>query len=149
MKKVGAHCYYHRSCIDEIYCDSLIKAIFFCGDDFDYVKVNLIQESYTFVWCEGWDALPEPIVRRAVRMHFGLSLKGKIEERKYNSDNPPIIHGKHLFVRPDYKGFNMQEAKKRWDSYQGKPWLDKKRMGQYKWWQENAIPRFKLNNQAI
>jgi hypothetical protein len=56
--------------------------------------------------------------------------------------NPFIIHGKHLFVAPDYKGFNWAAAKARFEHYQGLG-LDKSRMGRLKWWQDNSWWIFK------
>jgi hypothetical protein len=59
---------------------------------------------------------------------------GSVRVVPFSARNPQVIHGKHLFVGADYIGFDVEEAKRRWDSYQGRPWLDKSRMGHLGWW---------------
>jgi len=138
MKRVGNNWYIHVDYLHDmdLPVDSLEDAMCLArADDCTYVKYNTRTRAYTFVWCEGWETLPEPVVRCALTV-----LDCSVSVREYNGDNAPIIHGKHLFVGKDYRGFDWEEAKARWDSYQGQPWLDKRRMGYLKWWQENAIP---------
>jgi hypothetical protein len=105
--------------------------------NWDYVKLNTDNNHFTFSWCDDWDGRSEPTVVRQVIVVPGISAR----ELTVSLDNPPIIHGKHLFVKDDYAGFDIRRAKARWDSYQGADWLDKSRMGFLKWWKKNAIPR--------
>lgn len=142
VKKVGTNIYTHLSYIDCLPKDDFYDAYFAARkrswrENFDYVKYDTKTKDFTFVLCDGWDELPEPVCSMYVR----VPMEGEIQVKYYTITNSPIIHGKHLFVGEGYKRFDIEEAKRRWDSYQGKDWLDKKRMGFHKWWQKNAIPR--------
>jgi len=142
MKRVGSCIYYHwRDTTDympmfkfEAAQDILHE--FGYPDDWDYVKWNGKTDNFTFTWCNDWDGENEPVVVRQVMVAGSAA-----NELPVSKDNPPIIHGKHLFVDEDYEGFDLDEARERWESYQGADWLDKSRMGRIDWWREHAYPR--------
>lgn len=132
MKIIGNTVYTHRSNLGNL-PESFRKAAETVVDfPWDYVKYNRETGSFTFVRCEGWDILPEPVCLSAIK----VDKDGSKKQIVFSKDNPFVIHGKHLFVSPNYTGFDLKEAEARWDSYQNQPWLDKKRMGFRKWWVE-------------
>ena len=138
MKKVGSCIYCHWT--NTVYLSSVAfhdaLDILEWSNTWDYVKWDTKTDTFTFTWCDDFNGKNEPVVRRQFRVDgcVGNALP-------VSKTNPPIIHGKHLFVREDYAGFDVDEARARWNSYQGADWLDKSRMGFLKWWTENAIPR--------
>jgi len=145
MKRVGQNIYVHRSaaweCLpEEEYqkaCEIMTGAHW---PTWDYVKYNKKTGTFTFTWCRGWCDLHEPVVTTQVLINIVV---GTRKHLKINSLNPPIIHGKHFFAgiqHPEEVGFDIEEAKARWNSYQGADWLDKSRMGFLKWWREHAVP---------
>jgi hypothetical protein len=134
VKKVGSCLYAHRLNLGGLPASGLAAAQARIGDfDYDYVRHDTGSGSLTFVKCEGWDSLPEPVCRDGLR----VGADGSVRPVPFSARNSQIIHGKHLFVRADYAGFDVDEAKRRWDSYQGRPWLDKARMGRLGWWRGN------------
>ena len=144
MKVVGRCIYCHWSCIDPLPATFCTASSILQGREgglypkWDYVKWNRETGVFTFVWCRDWDGENEPVVVRMVRVD---PVKPHSETVSVSKTNPPIIHGKHLFVREGYTGFDIEKARRRWDSYQGAEWLDKSRMGFLKWWTENAVPK--------
>lgn len=111
--------------------------------DCTYIKYNKNTQALTFVWCLGWECDLEPVVLKTVTVFPN----GRITFRDFSdSSNPPIIHGKHLFVDKAHCTFDYDAAENRWNSYQGQSWIDKKRMGYLHWWQSNAGPRIGVDN---
>lgn len=147
MKRVGDHLYAHRSLVRRKLPWVAMLADITEAQDYDYAKVDLDRHTVTFTWCQGWDSLSEPIVRRQLlvrtspRACHGHCGGFTVKELAVSKENPPIIHGKHLFVKESYGGFDVKAAKARWEGYQGARWLDRTRMGRLRWWQEHAIPR--------
>ena len=146
MKKVGYCVYAHGSAMYEVCGVELARKAQRIINQahyptWDYFKYNKKTGKITFVWCRGWHELHEPVVTQQIIVD---PEEGTRRILKVNSFNPPIIPGKHLFAgtnHPEEVGFNIEEAKERWDSYQGTDWLDKSRMGFLKWWREHAYPR--------
>jgi len=141
VKRVNGCVYCHWSDVENIPADLLESGRTVLRDhghttDWNYVKWNEKTNTLTFAWCEGWVDRNEPIVRCQVMIRGD-----DVSIRSYTGDNPPIIHGKHMMIGPLYRGFSRRKAKQRWESYQGAEWLDKRRMGFLKWWEENAVPR--------
>ena len=156
-KIVGSKVYAHRSCPQDA-CDGVSRLEFNLaktrlpdGFPWSYVAWNKKTKSFSFMFCPGWDTEPEP------RIAFGIKVQ-MLKENLWdhfvgpcgakwlpqNRENPQIIHGKHLFVRPTYRGFDVELARKRWDRYQAWPWLDKRRMGRWQWWRTHAIEKLML-----
>jgi len=139
VKRVGSCVYVHSSNTGCLPADELADALRVAGNvSYTYVKWDTRTGAFTFVRCRGWDTLPEPICEAAVRVH-----NGRVKPVSMGVDNSLIIHGKHLFVGPDYTGFDVAEARARWESYQGASWLDKRRMGRLAWWRQHALPRLR------
>jgi hypothetical protein len=147
MKRVGDCLYAHRTVVRRRIPWAEMLAGMAGAKGYDYAKVDLEQHAVTFTWCRGWDSLAEPVVERQLMVRtsprpcHGHGGGFTVRELPVSKDNPPIIHGKHLFVGPAYRGFDIQAAKARWESYQGARWVDKTRMGRLQWWREHAIPR--------
>ena len=147
MKHVGSNIYCHWTdtadhlpMMDfEMACEVVDLDVGFKNPStWDYVKWNKRDKTFTFTWCDDFDGKNEPVVVRQILVD---PAERTFKDLVVSKDNPPIIHGKHLFVRDDYAGFDVDEARRRWNSYQGADWLDKSRMGFLKWWRENAYPR--------
>jgi hypothetical protein len=135
MKRVGRCLYAHRLATGGLPAPELARAKEKIGDfEYDYVRHDAGSGSFTFVKCEGWDELPEPVCRNGLK----VGADGSVRPVPFSTSNPQIIHGKHIFVGADYAGFDVEEAKRRWDSYQGRPWLDKARMGRLEWWRKHV-----------
>ena len=133
-KTLYVHRDYVRKHVPHLCLDRALMAI--PGDfPWTYVKWDKGSDVLLFVCCEDWDTAPEPVCGPMIKVWPSL-----FTETFPKRNNPYIIHGKHLFVEPDYTGFDWEEAKARWESYQGQPWLDKLRMGRKRWWDENAVP---------
>ena len=143
MKRVGSCFYVHMSCVGDLKplipadrYKSILRDSRLPIFSYDYVKYDKKTSVYTLVNCFDWELSSEPELKDSVTVYPN-------EERVYREyfENPPIIHGKHLFYGKDQEAEEWwKKAKARWDSYQGQPWLDKKRMGRLKWWRENALP---------
>lgn len=87
----------------------------------------------SFISAPGFDTENEPIIVSSVKVKDGVATKIRFESKT----NPPIYHGKHLFVAPDYKGFDVEAARKRcadWNKYIEKG--DKNKIGRLLYWQE-------------
>ena len=145
MKRVFNCIYAHKSAAFEAFPEKEYLQAYeiitrYHHPNWDYIKYNTKTRVFTFTWCRGWHELSEPVVARQVQVDVEAGKTKPLVGRK----NPPIIHGKHLFAgtrHPEGVGFDIEAARKRWESYQGADWLDKSRMGFLNWWNENAVPR--------
>lgn len=120
MKKIGGAIYIHRSNIDILdqeqldlvwtRLEQLAKSNYPCNS---YEIIKIKGDSVTFIECDGWDELREPVVGNA----YNVKADGSIRFTKKKEKNPQIYHHKWMFVAEDYKGFDVEESKawsKKW-----------------------------------
>lgn len=122
MKKVGTTLYAHISAIKTLPINlqplvlSAIETLNSEGirADIQVIKVDTRTNTVSLVESPDWDSAQEPIVGNAYKV---TSAGIKLTKQK---KNPQIYHHKWTLVDEDYKGFNIQDSKKRSDE-----WLEK------------------------
>lgn len=135
-KRIGNAVYAHKNYADSVIPKSVLKiAVDKLKEEYphfiwDYIKFNKANGSITFSKVDDFDGKDEPEVIEQIKV------TGDIVKKLPQHKNRFVIHGKHLMVDTDYKGFNYERLKKRFMSYQH---LDKKRMGKINWWKENYL----------
>ena len=104
------------------------------------MKIAAKEKAVSFIWCPKFNKEAEPRLAHSLKVKDGVV--GKIREE--SKTNPSIYHGKHLFVKPDYKGFDVEEAEKRWRSWSDKLTSEEKsKIGRLQYWQQ-IIEKLKL-----
>ena len=122
MKKIGGAIYIHRSNIDALTqeqlelvwerLEQLAKTNYPCNS---YEVIKIKGDTVSFIECEGWDELREPIVGNA----YNVKPDGSVKLTKKRENNPQIYHHKWMFVAEDYDGFDVEKEKewsKKWQS---------------------------------
>lgn len=122
MKKIGGAIYIHRSNIDTLNqeqlelvwerLEQLAKTDYPCNS---YEVIKIKGGTVSFIECEGWDELREPIVGNA----YNVKPDGSVKLTKKREKNPQIYHHKWMFVADDYDGFDVEKEKewsKKWQS---------------------------------
>lgn len=122
MKKIGGAIYIHRSNVDSLdqqqlelvweRLEQLAKTDYPCNS---YEVIKIKGDTVSFIECEGWDELREPIVGNA----YNVKSDGSVKLTKKREKNPQIYHHKWMFVSNDYDGFDVEKEKawsKRWQS---------------------------------
>ena len=138
-KRIGDSIYVHRDYAVQVLPKApfVVARIYLIEEypkfDWDYVKFNRSTGTFTFTKVDDFDKIDEPSVIEQIQ----VKKSGHIKKLPRHAD-PYIIHGKHLMVGPDYKGFDYQRLKDRFKSYQH---LDKTRMGKKSWWDKNFLTK--------
>lgn len=122
--------YLHRSLEGEIPGIERAKALIPEGWDYTVVKHNRRTGTLSFIRCPKFDTAAEPDVGDA----WGVRDDGTLFFVKAPSD-PWVYHGKHWMVGEDYPGFDVEAARKRWESWQKYPW-DRCRIGKRSFWEK-------------
>lgn len=124
MKKIGGAIYIHRSNVDELSQEQLdlvwdrlagLARSEYCYALGTYEIIKITKDAVSFIDCEGWDELREPVVGNAYNVKADYSVKLTKKREK----NPQIYHHKWMFVAEDYNGFDVEKEKawsKRWQS---------------------------------
>lgn len=120
MKKIGGAIYIHRSNVDELTQEQLdlvwdrwamLADTDYPCNSFEVIKIK--NDTVSFIECEGWDELREPVVGNA----YNVKADGSVKLTKKRKNNPQIYHHKWMFVPEDYEGFDVEESKewsKKW-----------------------------------
>jgi hypothetical protein len=118
-KTMGHNLYIHKNYSDILpdnYQDSLaILTEHAPTFEFNIIKYNKEEQSYSFIFSPDFDVSDEPIVGDIIR----ISASGDIKYLKQKSD-PQIYHHKWNFVKDDYTGFNVIESIERSISWKSK-----------------------------
>ena len=111
---------------------------------YNVVKHNKKEGSFSFIHSPNFDTADEPISGDSHR----VKPDGSITITKQKKD-PQIWHHKWQWVGDDYKGFDVQQSKKRSEHY--KPIVDKikqetdpkiyNRMGTKSYWDREVLPK--------
>lgn len=109
-------------------------------NNYQIVKYNLKDYSVSLIQSEDWDAANEPTVGDS----YCFKIDGNVRIIKGGSK---VYHNKWQFVSKDYKGFDIERAKRRteeWNSIQGIEKI-KNRIGSKRFW----INLLKENNMEV
>jgi hypothetical protein len=139
-KEMGSDIYLHKNYEHTLPHDEFMFAKGKLPPDYDYtgVKYNPKTRTFSFIKSKDFDVNPEPSV------HGGITVKADGTAKAFPNAGW-IWHHKWMWVADDYKGFDVEENKKRslkWSSLQG---VDKSRIGQRKFWDEKVLPLMKEN----
>ena len=152
MKSVGSCRYVHRSNTGELktrypeYADS-ISAVERSARNRDWavMKLDLSNGVISLIESPDWDTAYEPVVGDSMIYDLGEWTSGPPTKiSKARTKNPQIYHMKELFVAPDYKGFDIGEARRRTDAIARIPGIDFRKKGNAEYWDEamrrNGMP---------
>ncbi|XZH78725.1 hypothetical protein ACSW8S_17820 (plasmid) [Clostridium perfringens] len=108
----------HKSAIDTLSDEYLKlyndKVKFVDEFDYDIIKLDLNKNEVSFTKSRDWDVSTEPEVGDRITIKSDNSVK-KIKASSL------IYHHKWMFVKDDYKGFDVEESKKRSEYWMNHP----------------------------
>jgi hypothetical protein len=118
-KTMGHNLYIHKNYSD-ILPDNYHQALIILKEhaptfEFNIIKFNKEEQSYSFISSPDFDSSDEPIVGDIIR----ISSSGDIKYFKQKTD-PQIYHHKWNFVKDDYTGFNVAQSIERSISWKSK-----------------------------
>jgi hypothetical protein len=128
-KKIGGYHYIHKSALDTLpprVQERVEEARKLIPSDFVYDIVQIGKDDIHFTSSPNWDIAYEPDVGD----RYVVNTDGSV---RYAKGRGQIFHRRHLFVKPDYRGFDMEQDKKRvewWSSFGP----DIRRIGYKKFW---------------
>jgi len=137
-KKIGHNLYIHKTAVPavdfryEMLVD-IAKEHLPASFQYEVVKVNLKDESVSFIDSPDWNESLEPIVGDSIKVYRN----GLTTFRKGRESNPQIYHHKWLMVTDHYPFFDVEEAKLRstwWERKFEKLNLDRKKIGNADYW---------------
>ena len=103
-KKMRGNLYVHKSSEKVIPNLNSFKSKLPKGYDYDVVKYNEKDKNVSFIKSPNWDSADEPMATTGLKVS-----DGKVKKLNINQ----IYHHKWLFVKDDYKGFNVDNSVKR------------------------------------
>lgn len=157
-KKMGNDIWFHKDYINDFmsekdyakYLEVVPK-----NYSFNILRFNTKTQEIAFIDSPDFDQNHEPLVGKVLRIfnEEGQFYSSKIKEP---DDNSLIYHHKWLFVKDDYKGFNVEESKKRsieWKEVLGVDKSISSRIGRVEFWnnwlQENNLPEREIDLAVI
>jgi SAM-dependent methyltransferase len=142
-KRVGYDYYVHKSAEDVVPNDVLSKAKEKIGDyEYDIVKYNNKDNSISFIESPDFDVADEPTVGKSIK----VSADGKVSSPR--KGGVTVYHHKWNMVRPDYIGFDYQDAIERsvrWTQKLESTGINRNKIGNKNYWETVIIPM--LNNE--
>jgi len=141
-KKVAFCHYVHKSALkqSDIPNDVIAAAKIFIPKSFKYdvIKWDSRTDRVTFTQSPDWDTADEPVVGD----RWTVEPEKETKFRRMNPNNPQIYHHKWMFVKDNYKGFDVEESKKRSEAWEKlKP--NKSKIGYKKYWEKEVVPNIK------
>lgn len=110
-KDIGGFTYFHKQYINQFpdVEDNILQKSLLLPNDFKYntIKYNRKNGEVSFINSPDFDTSDEPISKDS------YTVKGDGTLKYYNPKTPAIWHHKWLWVMDDYKGFDVDESKKR------------------------------------
>lgn len=145
-KSIGGQLYVHKMYAEEAASiigmeDWLHRAIEIASDwDYDIVKLDPKVNKVSLLQSPDWNTAPEPSVVASI------SVDQEGNTKRWNAPaNGVIYHHKWLFVKDNYPGFNVEEAKQRsmqWiQVIQDNPEISYSKIGNKKYWEETVLPK--------
>jgi hypothetical protein len=109
--------------------------------DFEYtaVKHNKKDGAFSFIHSPDFDTAHEPTVGKSIKVHANGDTSVTPQSR-----DPKIWHHKWQWVGHDYKGFDVEESKRRsvaWKSVVGVNKEISSRIGSKSYWEQNVVPK--------
>jgi hypothetical protein len=150
VKIVGTAKYAHKSnlleLVDKCFTDSTDKLLFiqFLQEAMTRIKFDIVKYDkgkVTLISSPDWDIANEPIVGHCYRWEergWRAISQGQWVNPNITPNYKQIYHNKWMFVANDYKGFNIEQAKKRSELWNSLPDIKevKSKIGYKKFWQE-------------
>jgi hypothetical protein len=97
------------------------------------VRVDRTAQEVAFVQSPDFDTAPEPTVG-AMRIVYLPSCRVRVWKQ-----GGRIYHHKHLFVAPDYTGFDLEASRVRSEHWE-RLGVDKSKIGRRDYWQREVLP---------
>lgn len=131
------------------------KALDAAHPNFDYniVKHDAVTGHVSFLHSPDWDSAHEPHIKDSMLVKADGSTKYMGPKK-----DPQIYHQKWAFVGSDYKGFDVEQSKRRTQQYQaaiekvkaatGDPRISSK-IGQKSYWEKNIVPHITESSDII
>lgn len=144
--------YIHRSAVID-HGEFFDPGSLFYNTDADVARISrgVIESDADFddimmIWCNDFDGEDEPVITRTQHVtpeyEAGAWYFIRTQAIKEASQkNPLIYHHKWQFVNPDYKGFDVDESVRRSKAWLSLPGLDMRKIGRYKYWSEEVVPK--------
>jgi len=138
-KKMGNDLYFHKKYVDEYIDEDTFneyKKHLPKNAKFTIIKYNDKNETISFIYSPDFNTADEPLVSDA----YKVTKDGKVTLTKEKTP-PQIYHHKWLFVKDDYKGFNVDKSKER-----SKEWLEvsdkinMSKIGSKRYWEDDVLP---------
>ena len=132
-KEIGGRLYVHKQYEDIIPHIEAIKDFIkkhsydFSDDSYNVVAYNKINKTYSFIEAKDFDTVDEPTVGSYRTMY----INGHHVIRGHSNS---IYHHKWLFVKDDYKGFDVQASFERSKAWLSIPDIDFAKIGNKKYW---------------
>lgn len=147
-KRMGGNIYIHCSVLPhEEYSDIVWEARMLLSktlnrhEEFKYtiIKINKSKQEVSFIYCEDFNTAHEPTVGDSCKVNLKT---GKVTFTKARTKNKQIYHHKWLFVRDSYKGFDIEESKKRSEQWMNSGIeYDVKKIGNLDYWNEVVVSK--------
>jgi hypothetical protein len=109
-KSLGQQIWLHKSTLPALEIPHKQEILSSMDNDYCIVRISKNPNAYQLSSCPDFNTSREPLIH-AQKSFVIVNGKANLSKTTcYSSDNGLIFHHKHLFVRPDYKGFSVEEA---------------------------------------
>lgn len=131
-KDIGDSIYIHKNYVNDVISDDLYNKFLIHVKNFQFniLKIKKDFTSITFINSKNFDTADEPSLYESMK----VDITGNTKYAKYDEFNPPIYHHKWLFVKDDYKNFDVEKSKQRSQEWLSKKDIDFTRIGYKKYW---------------
>lgn len=138
-KDIGGALYVHRSVEEVLPSDALrtAKSKLPVGYSYQVVKFHERKGVFSFVRVPDFDSESEPGIEESI----SVLPDGTVQRRSLGGD--VIYHHKWLFVRDDYKGFDVEASKRRSTDIAALTDVNPLRIGRRQYWEEEVLPRLR------
>jgi len=135
-KLIGGNLYLHKNYIrnlsDELQAKIQEAADQLSGEKFNVVKVSMQTPDVTFINSPDFDIADEPTTGEWTKVSADNIRKGT---------SNMIWHHKWLWVKDDYRGFDVDRSFKRSEAWLTIPDIDFARIGNKQLWQSEYVPK--------
>ena len=140
-KRISCHLWIHKNYVNDIFTEEEFMKFHSKVPttlNYNILRIDLSKNEIAFICCNDFDTSNEPIVGDSIRItkednYYSAS---KINKQP---QNPLIYHHKWLFVKDNYKGFNVEKSKERSLEWKRVLGVDKKvssRIGRLSFWND-------------
>ncbi|MGB0388508.1 MAG: hypothetical protein ACPGWR_27125 [Ardenticatenaceae bacterium] len=138
-KLIGGALYFHADYVNDVPFDfsDYIEALYQFDEHFDYnvIKWNKKTGNVTFFRSREFDAVHEPSAG-----HY-VTIKKNFTAKKGHTFQ--VWHHKWLWVKDDYKGFDVVASFKRSQQWLQLPDIEFSKIGNKQYWETHYVPRIK------